>query len=84
MDERAQDAMEKLKQQRDELRLKMHLAKADARDEWEELEGKWDTLKSRLRSAGEEAGEATGDIGEALRGLAAEIKKGYDRIKEQL
>jgi hypothetical protein len=32
MDERVQDAMEKLKQQRDELRLKMHLAKAGPRE----------------------------------------------------
>jgi predicted nucleic acid-binding Zn-ribbon protein len=82
--ERIQDAVEKLRQQRDELRLKMHLAKADARDEWEELEGKWESLKDRLKAAGGEASEASEDIGGALRGLASEIKKGYERIRNQL
>lgn len=30
-----------LKQQRDELMVQLHLAKAEARDEWEELEKNW-------------------------------------------
>lgn len=82
--DRTAELVEKLKQQRDELRLKIHLAKADARDEWEELEGKWEGLKERLRAAGEEAGEARGDIGAAARELAAELKRGYDRIRDRL
>lgn len=82
--ERVQEAVETLKQQRDELRLKMHLAKADARDEWEEMEGKWDNLRERLKAAGDEASEAKGDVRDALKSLAAEIKKGYERIRDQL
>lgn len=82
--DRTAELVEKLKQQRDELRLKIHLAKADARDEWEELEGKWEGLKERLRAAGEEASEARGDIGAAARELAAELKRGYDRIRDRL
>ncbi len=82
--ERVQEAIEKLKQQRDELRLKMHLAKADARDEWDEMEGKWDHLRDRLKAAGGEASEAKGDVGDALKSLASEIKKGYERIRDQL
>lgn len=82
--ERVQEAVEKLKQQRDELRLKMHLAKADARDEWDELEGKWEHLKERAKAAGGEASEASGDVGEAFKSLASEIKKGYERIRSQL
>jgi len=82
--ERIHEALEKLKQQRDELRLKMHLAKADARDEWDELEGKLEHLRERAKAAGSEASEASGDVGEALRSLASEIKKGYARIRDQL
>ena len=82
--ERVQEMVEKLKQQRDELRVKMHLAKADAKDEWNELEGKWDSLKDRMRAAGGEAGEVSEDIGDALKGLASELKNGYARIRDRL
>ena len=34
------DLLDELKQKRDELRLQIHLASKDAKDEWEELEGK--------------------------------------------
>jgi F0F1-type ATP synthase membrane subunit b/b' len=44
---------EKLEQQRDELRVKAALARAEARDEWDELEEKWDRLKGKLRADGE-------------------------------
>jgi len=82
--ERVHEAMERLKQQRDELRVKMHLAKADAKDEWNELEGKWDSLKERMKAAGGEAGEVSDDIGDALKELASELKSGYARIRDRL
>ena len=82
--ERVQEMVEKLKQQRDELRVKMHLGKADAKDEWNDLEGKWDSLKERMKAAGGEAGDVSDDIGDALKGLASEIKSGYARIRDQL
>lgn len=82
--EQVQDLMEKLRQQRDELRLKVHLGKADAKDEWNELEEKWEGLKARLKAAGGEAGEAKEDVSEAMKGLMDEIKKGYGRIRDKL
>jgi chromosome segregation ATPase len=80
--EQYQELMAKLEQQRDELRLKMHLAKAEAKEEWEELEKKWDRLKSRMGDAGDEADDAWDDIQAAAGILADEIKKGYDRIRK--
>jgi hypothetical protein len=68
-------------QQRDELRVKLHLAKADARDEWEALEGKWTELQARLAQAQESAGESMQDIEAAARLLGEEILKGYERIR---
>ncbi len=82
--DRTLDFIEKLKQQRDELRLQIHLAKAEARDEWDELENKWGGLMERMKAVGEEAGEAKSDIGTAARELAVELKKGYARIMDQI
>ena len=36
-----------LKKMRDELSLRMHLASMEAKDEWDELEGKWRRFNSQ-------------------------------------
>jgi hypothetical protein len=38
-------AAEHLKQQRDELWVKLHLAKAEAKDEWTRLEKQWEEMR---------------------------------------
>ena len=43
------DLVADLKQKRDELRLKMHLASKEAQDEWEELEEKMQEFSSRAQ-----------------------------------
>ena len=72
--------METLKQQCDELKLTLHLAKAEAGDEWEKAEEKWGQLKAKTCVLGTEAGDVSKDIGAAAKQLAKEIKHGCDRI----
>lgn len=67
---------------RDELRLKIHLAAADARSEWDELEKKWTHLRSKASTIGRVAGDAAGDVGEAVELLGKELKKGYERLRK--
>lgn len=80
-DEEFKKLEEKLMQQRDELRVKMHLAKADAKDEWEELERKWAHAQVKFGEVRHAAGESMGDIHTATRLLGDEILKGYERIR---
>ena len=72
---------ETLLQQRDELRVKLHLAKADARDEWEGLERKWAEAQTKFAQLQKSAGESMDDIEAAARLLGEELQKGYDRIR---
>jgi len=69
------DLWEDLKQKRDELRVQMHLASREARDEWEELEEKMKEFSKRaeLSQTGEGVGKALGDLGN-------ELKQGYKRL----
>jgi len=76
--------VERLKQQRDELRLKLHLAKADAKDEWARLERQWEELKPKLEAARKEAGKTAGSVGSALSVAVEELKKGYERMRKLL
>ena len=76
--------LEHLKQQRDELQVQLHLAKADAKDEWARLENQWEEIKPKLEAAREEVGRTAESVGAAL-GLAIdELKKGYERLRSRL
>jgi hypothetical protein len=75
---------DELRRQSDELKVKLHLAKADARDQWEALEKKWDHLRGRLGVVEGEAEEVGKDVLAALETVADELKKGYARIRKVL
>ncbi len=77
-------ALEQIKQQRDELQVKLHLAKADAKDEWARMEKQWEEIRPKREAAREEAGKTAESVGAAL-GLAIdELKKGYERLRSRL
>lgn len=88
LEEQFQSIMDNLKQQRDELVVQMHLAKADAKDEWTELEKKWEHLLAETKQQSEGLREAVEEsakgVNSALEGVAEELKKGYERIRNQL
>lgn len=73
-----------LRQQRDELQVKLALGKAELQDEWSGLESKWETLESKLEAATAEASSAAGEVNAAARLLAEEISKGYQRVIDRL
>lgn len=77
-------ALEHFKQQRDELQVQLHLAKADAKDEWARLESQWDDIKPKLEAAREEVGKTAESVGDALGLAIEELKKGYERLRSRL
>lgn len=74
----------KVEQQRDELLLKIHLAKAEAKDEWGAAEKQWDHFKAKTPSLAKESGESLKDLGAAVRLVGEELLHSYDRIKRIL
>ncbi len=80
------DMIEELKQKRDELRLQMHLASKEVKDEWEELEEKMEDFSGKAKQFSSDAKlkETGAGIGDALGQLGGELKRGYDRIREAL
>ena len=59
-DDRLDDLIDNLKTQRDELRVQMHLAKAEIRDEWEEIEKKWAHAEARFEEIRDQTRENCG------------------------
>ena len=76
--------IEGLKQQRDELRVQLNLAQAEARDEWDKLERKWQDMKSKADAISQEASHTSEEVVEATKLMAEEVKNGYDRIRKLL
>ena len=81
---RFEDEVDTLRQTRDELRVQLHLAGADAKDVWHELEKSWQHLESHAKHVGQTTQDAMDDIEEAGRMLVDELKKGYKRIRDAI
>lgn len=73
-----------LKLLRDKTQLQAHLLKADLKDRWAELEGKWLKLQGHVDRAEVAAGDACRDADAALAGVMVSLRSGYTHIKEAL
>ena len=73
-----------LKRERDELALKLSLAKAEARDEWKTLQAKIDALEAQARPVAKTVGETASGVGASLELAADEIKRGFDKLRKLL
>jgi hypothetical protein len=76
--------LEALRQLRDEVRLQLHLAAADARLSFDQLEKRWQHLEGRVKALGEASKDDLGEIREAAKHLAREIRDGYQNLKKRL
>ena len=81
---RQKQVMDKLRQERDELRLQVRLGKAELKEEWEALERKWEHLEGRMAGVKDEAREASREVGAAFGILADELGEAYRRIRARL
>lgn len=76
--------VDNLKEQRDHLRVRLHLAKVEVRDEWEALETQWEHVRAKLAGVGHEAESTAHEVGAALRLAVEELRRGYERIARRL
>lgn len=79
-----EEIVEKLSQERDELRVKLELAKLEIREKWEPLENKWESLEARLRSVGGTTTDAGKDVLAASKLLLGEIGDAYKQIWDEI
>ena len=76
--------IDELRAMRDELRVQMHLARADARDRWEDLEKSWSHLEGKVKVLRDASREERGKVARAARALLDEVKSGYEHLKSLL
>ncbi len=71
--------VEELTRKRDELRVQVHLASMEAKQEWEELEEKWNRFASMAR-----LDDTVEGVEDSLDLLGGELAKGYQKLKAAL
>jgi hypothetical protein len=76
--------LEGLRQLRDEARLQLHLARADAREVFDGVERQWQHLEGKLDVLRRETRGDLAEIGDAARLLAEQIRDGYRHLKTLL
>ena len=69
---------------RDELRVQMRLARAEARDEWDRLERTWEQVETEFKHLGDHAKAPAKEISAAARTLMTELKRSYERVKAEI
>jgi hypothetical protein len=82
--ERLDKMIHQLKQERDELKVKLHLGKEDLKDEWDELRVKLDRLSEDYAPLKRAVGETADDVWASLTLVAGEIRDGFHRIRKSL
>ena len=79
-----EEVIKLLKQERDELKLKIHLASMDAKDDYDRMSEKVDLLTDQYEPVKGAMEESAENVFAAL-GLAAdELKHGFHRVRKAL
>jgi CBS domain-containing protein/ribosome-associated translation inhibitor RaiA len=74
--------LEGLRRVRDELRVQIHLGKAEATELWEKLERRFVEAEAHAKALAARAEEPAQDVAEAVDLLVDEIRNGYKRLRE--
>ena len=82
--DKSEKLFKELDAEREELQLKLHLLSLDAKDEWQELEQKYEKFRIKASEVAEVTEESAGEVGEALKLVGEELHKGYKRIRSRM
>ena len=78
------DLISGLKRQKDEIALKIHLGKEDAKDEWDKVQDKFAKLNDEFEPVKDAVEESASNLFASLKLVAGEVKDSFDRIKDSI
>lgn len=76
--------MDKLKTERDQINVKMHLASMEAKEEFAEAEKKWGQVRTRASEIADDAVETSEEYIAKAKVIGEELKDTYHRIAKRL
>ena len=76
--------VDKVKTERDELNLKLHLASMDAKEELKDADKKWAQLKEKASAIADDAVDTSEEYIAKAKIVGEELKETYSRITKRL
>ncbi|MEE9344807.1 MAG: hypothetical protein V3U88_04300 [Methylococcales bacterium] len=84
MEDEIKEFSEFLKEQRDELNLKLHLGGMEAKEEMESAEETWNAFKEKVDEISDDAIETTYELIAGARSLGDDLKATYEKLVTKL
>ncbi|QDG50263.1 hypothetical protein FIV42_05815 [Persicimonas caeni] len=78
-----QETFDKLKQKRDELKVKLNLGKMEARDAWEDVEKNFQELETKMKGLRQQGQSEADRMKEDIRLLMSDIRDGFERVRNR-
>lgn len=82
--DKLEELVSSLKQQRDQIALKIHLGAKESQEEWEKAKDKMDELLKEYEPVKDATEESASEIWTSLTLVGEEVKKGFNRIWSSL
>lgn len=82
--QRSEKLLKELNTERGNLEVQLHLLSMDAKEEWSELENKFEKFKTKASSVAEVTEDSAVEVGEALKLVGEELLEGYKKIKKSI
>ena len=76
--------LEKLKSERDNIMLKLHLASMEAKEEFEAAEKNWDSIKIKASEIADDSKETSDEFIAKAKIVGEELRETYNRISKRL
>lgn len=76
--------LDKLKAERDEINLKLHLASMEAKEEFESAEHQWTLVKTKAAEIADDSVETSEEFITKAKVVGEELKDTYQRIAKRL
>ena len=90
--EKSEKIIKELQTERGNIEVKLHLLNMDAKEEWDELEKKYEKFKTKASASASASASAVADVtvdsasdvAEALKLVGEELREGYKRIRDSM
>ncbi|WP_020564813.1 hypothetical protein [Methylosarcina fibrata] len=76
--------IEKLKTERDEISLKLHLASMEAKEEFDAAESQWSQIRQKAADIADDTVETSDEYIAKAKIIGEELKEAYSRIAKRL
>lgn len=76
--------LDKLKAERDEIGLKLHLASMEAKEEFEAAEQQWQLVKAKAAEIADDSVETSEEFIAKAKVVGEELKETYQRVTKRL